>query len=277
MSDRKVSDTKKSGLSAQAEELLREALALEHNATLQKKSPTEVKEDSPLHQITEAAHTITSAARKVGYTKEFILGVHERVTAPMWRIFSPLFGWIIKWYSKVWNRFVFVKAQGSENRKFSRPRATLLFLATIAAVFALTPTKTGRIVRFFTVEPVIDGVMILVSMRTEQFYLNNSEEVDPDENIHAVRGCSVEGKCSETEAVYFRVAPRLAHDIWKLVTHGNPVFVPDHVVAPIAPGVNRCDVTYYGYRMTSSWISRVVRALQIYPTMVEASCEMVSK
>jgi hypothetical protein len=74
------------------------------------------------------------------------------------------------------------------------------------------------------------------------------------------------------DAAYFRVQPRLAHDVWKLVAYGNPVYVPDHIVAPIAPGLNECHVTYYGYRMTSSWIARILRSLQFYPTMLEAKC-----
>ena len=72
-----------------------------------------------------------------------------------------------------------------------------------------------------------------------------------------------------------RVKPRLAHDFWKLVNYGNPFYVPDHVVAPIAPGVNQCQVTYYGYRMTSSWISRLLRSLEFYPVMLEANCRYI--
>jgi hypothetical protein len=53
------------------------------------------------------------------------------------------------------------------------------------------------------------------------------------------------------------------------------VYVPDHIVAPIAPGLNECHVTYYGYRMTSSWIARVLRSLQFYPTMLEAKCTYI--
>jgi len=130
----------------------------------------------------------------------------------------------------------------------------------------------GDAVRFFTMEPLIDGVLITFTKKVETFYLNNSQEVDPEANVHSVRGCKHAGQCSEKDAVYFKVLPRLSHDVWKLVTYGNPIYVPDHVVAPIAPGVNKCEVTYYGYRMTSSWIARLMRSFQLYPTMLEATC-----
>jgi hypothetical protein len=113
---------------------------------------------------------------------------------------------------------------------------------------------------------------MLVSKHTEEFFLNHSEEIDPLGNIHSVRGCRHRGECTEADAVYFRILPRLSHDIWKLFVHENPLYVPDHVVAPIAPGVNKCEVTYYGYRVTSSGIARLLRSLEVYPTLLEANC-----
>jgi hypothetical protein len=145
-------------------------------------------------------------------------------------------------------------------------------IATVLALSVFTNTWLGSAVRFFTVEPVVDGVLIGLSKRTETFYLSQSDEIDPENNIHSVRGCRKRGECAEVDAAYFRVQPRLSHDIWKLWMYGNPVYVPDHIVAPIAPGLNECHVTYYGYRMTSSWIARVLRSLQFYPTMLEAKC-----
>ncbi|HMO17245.1 MAG TPA: hypothetical protein PKA63_04455 [Oligoflexia bacterium] len=91
-------------------------------------------------------------------------------------------------------------------------------------------------------------------------------------NTHAVLGCRLREEYSESDAVYFRVKPRLSHDIWKLINYGNPIYVPDHVVAPIAPGINECSVTYYGYRMTSSWSSRLMRSMEFYPVLLETTC-----
>jgi hypothetical protein len=148
----------------------------------------------------------------------------------------------------------------------------VVVVVTVLALSIFTNTWLGSAVRFFTVEPVVDGVLIGLSKRTETFYLTQSDEIDPENNIHSVRGCRKRGECAEVDAAYFRVQPRLSHDIWKLLMYGNPVYVPDHIVAPIAPGLNECHVTYYGYRMTSSWIARVLRSLQFYPTMLEAKC-----
>jgi hypothetical protein len=143
---------------------------------------------------------------------------------------------------------------------------------TVVFLLSLTPTWPGEAIRFVTYEPLMDGFLMALTYRTEVYYLNSTEELDPANNVHSVRGCHYAGECAEHDAVYFRVRPRLSHDIWKLILYGNPIYVPDHIIAPIAPGVNECHVTYYGYRLTASYIARLVRSMQIYPTMLEASC-----
>lgn len=219
------------------------------------------------------ADEIVQAKRQVYNIKETFLGFYERFIAPFWRIVAPLFRWIGVLYSKLWRRYAFRTDPTSGERVLSRKRSSLLIGFTVAFILAFTPTGIGDAIRFVTIEPLTDGFLMAVSKRTEVFFLNTSEEIDPDGNIHSVRGCKSQGECSEQDAAYFRIRPRLAHDIWKLIEYGNPIYVPDHVVAPIAPGVNRCEVTYYGYRMTSSWISRLLRSLEVYPIMLEATCK----
>lgn len=208
--------------------------------------------------------------------RESYFALYERILRPLWKFIRPSFGWIIQIYSRLWNRFAFRTDQTTGERVISRRRAGAVIIVTVLFVAGFTPTYPGEVVRFFTVEPLSDGVLMALTKRTERFFLNSSEEVDPDGNIHSVRGCRIEGECGERDAVYFRIHPRLSHDVWKLVTYGNPIYVPDHVVAPIAPGVNRCEVTYYGYRLTSSWISRLLRSLEMYPTLLETSCTSLS-
>ena len=91
-----------------------------------------------------------------------------------------------------------------------------------------------------------------------------------------MRGTITEENRGTDDALYLCILHRLSHDIWNLVTKGNPNFVTDHVVAPIAPGNNKCEVTYYGYRLSSSWTSRLMRQLEFYPTLLEAKCTSIA-
>ena len=222
--------------------------------------------------IRELNENVSFIRRTVGATRTVIGGVLSTILYPVWRVLGPPVTWLGGIYLSLWNRFAYSVDRSTNERKLSRARSSLVVIATVLALSVFTNTWLGSAVRFFTVEPVVDGVLIGLSKRTETFYLSQSDEIDPENNIHSVRGCRKRGECAEVDAAYFRVQPRLSHDIWKLWMYGNPVYVPDHIVAPIAPGLNECHVTYYGYRMTSSWIARVLRSLQFYPTMLEAKC-----
>ncbi len=225
--------------------------------------------------IKELGENLSFFRRTVVDIKEGCAGIFENVLRPLWSIIGPPFNLAARIYRKIWRRFAYYTDKKSGNRVLSRRRSGVVAAITLFFIVMVSPTGIGHSIRFFTVEPIIDAALMATSMRTEIFYLNHSEEIDPDENIHSVRGCKSEGICTERDAAYFRVRPRLSHDIWKLIKYDNPIYVPDHVVAPIAPGVNKCTVTYYGYRMTSSWIARLLRSLQFYPTMLECTCNYI--
>jgi hypothetical protein len=229
-------------------------------------------EGSLASSIRELNENISWLRRAIITTKQIVTGLGSTVLAPAWRLVKPPFSWLWRKYTAVWHRFAYVRTGVNGELVLSRTRSSFLVLLTVALLSVFTNTRLGEAVRFVTIEPVIDGAMMAASLRTEIFYLTQSQEIDPEGNVHSVRGCRTRGECSEVDAAYFRVSPRLSHDIWKLCVHGNPIYVPDHAVSPIAPGLNECRVTYYGYRMTSSWIARVLRSLQVYPTMLEASC-----
>ena len=208
-------------------------------------------------------------------TREVVAGLHGHIVAPVWRVVRPPLLYLGSSYKRIWDRCAYRIDRQTNQRVLSRTRSTVVVSVTVLALSVLTDTRLGEAVRFVTVEPIVDAILIGCSKRTETFYLAQSNEIDPDNNIHSVRGCRRRGVCAESDAAYFRVQPRLSHDIWKLVEYGNPMYVPDHIVAPIAPGLNECEVTYYGYRMSSSWIARVLRSLQFYPTMLEAKCRYI--
>jgi hypothetical protein len=233
---------------------------------------TTTDEGTVATSLRELNENITWLRRSVNATRQVLSGLYEHVGAPVWRVVRPPLLFIVRLYRAIWRRCAYVRHPSTGEPVISRARSSIIIVGTITFLALFTDTRLGEAVRFVTVEPVVDGVLMAVSLRTETFYLTQSDEIDPQGNIHSVRGCRRLGECSEVDAAYFRVAPRLAHDVWKLIVHGNPLYVPDHAVSPIAPGVNQCQVTYYGYRMTSSWIARILRSLQVYPTMLEASC-----
>ena len=261
-------------VSTQVDDLLEKAQRLSAQARTQGEQNADSSSalSDAVESIKSTSETIGAVGRFAHSSKETFLGVHERILGPLWSLISPPLKWVMASYKKLWNRHAFSTDAKTGARVLSRKRSSFIIALTIVVGSVFTPTSLGDAIRFVTVEPFIDGILMSLTKKTETFYLNNSEEVDHEGNVHAVRGCRHAGQCTEKDAAYFRVRPRLAHDIWKFVTYGNPIYVPDHVVAPIAPGVNKCEVTYYGYRMTSSWISRLIRSMQFYPTMLEASC-----
>jgi hypothetical protein len=236
---------------------------------------TQAPEGNIAETITELNENLTFLRRCITSANVVASGLRSNVFAPIWRIVSPVAAFVTRLYLAVWNRLAYSTNRETGERTLSRTRSSVVVVATILFLSIFTNTQLGSAVRFVTVEPITDAILIALSKRTEIFYLTQSDEIDPENNIHSVRGCRKRGECAETDAAYFRVQPRLMHDLWKLIAYGNPVYVPDHIVAPIAPGVNECHVTYYGYRMTSSWIARILRSLQFYPTMLEAKCTYV--
>lgn len=259
-----------------ADELLESARELKR----QTQAIANKRGEKPRNKISETLHSVDenlSYFRKLLYTcKETYLGLMDRFGKPLVSLLGPLLRWLFSTYRRFWNRYSYYTDRATGERVFSRKRSSLVIGLSIAVASIFTPTALGDAVRFATTEPVFDAFLMSISKKTELFYLNNSQEIDPEANEHAVRGCRTMGQCTENDAIYFRVKPRLSHDIWKLIVYGNPIYVPDHVIAPIAPGVNRCEVTYYGYRMTSSWISRLLRSFQVYPTMLETNCTAVT-
>lgn len=259
--------------------LLKRAEELQARAKSNTTQPQPARRENTLTDLIETSQSIAdnlSFFRRLLYNiKEGYLGFHQKFLVPLWTIFGPVLTRAGRLYGRFWNRFVYRTSKATGERELSRARAGIAVALTIAALSIFTPTYLGNAVRFVSIEPFFDGFLMLVSKRVDTFYLNSTEEVDPDGNVHSVRGCRREGQCSELDAVYFRIKPRLSHDMWKLINTGNPIYVPDHVVAPIAPGVNRCEVIYYGYRMTSSWISRLLRSLEVYPIMLDAKCTYI--
>jgi hypothetical protein len=254
-----------------------------------------------LDDISVVAKGFRWIGQKASEVKQAFEGLGDLpVIGPVFKHTGNAIGWAAKSYVSLWDNVVYKKDKGesktswgkkfgfipwretetirepSGEKTFSKKRASAMLAATFALASAFTPTIVGEAVRFMTVEPAVDAASMMLTLRKDTFYLSESQELDPAHNMHQVKGTRVEDGRSTADAVYFRVRHRLSHDVWNMAVHGNPNYVTDHVVAPIAPGINKCEVTYYGYRMSSSWTSRMMRSLEIYPTMLEAKCNSIT-
>jgi hypothetical protein len=131
--------------------------------------------------------------------------------------------------------------------------------------FTLAGTALGLYILPTVIVSVFSAVLLLTTMRTEEVFLNSSEEIDPAGDVHNIKGCTAI-RCSEQNSVYYHVRPDFVHDVYAW-TKGRWAFYPDNVAAVVAPGVNSCTVTSYGFRM------RLLRGWGIYPDILDATCE----
>ena len=80
-----------------------------------------------------------------------------------------------------------------------------------------------------------------------------------------VVGCD-EFPCSDSNSVSFKVDDSWFHDARHFILHGTP-FRPDAVAAAVPPVVNKCEVTYYGWRWRP-----ISRTIDLWPRLLEAQC-----
>lgn len=162
-----------------------------------------------------------------------------------------LSGWIGQTYNaKVWQRF----AKNADG-KYTQKRFISTVLGTFLALWLLPSA-------------VLTGWQIGLSQLTwqnETLYLTSAEEVDPENEIHSIRGCRAI-PCSEADSVYFRVRSTWLHSAYSYWNRGH-AFYPEEVAGVIAPGVNKCEVVSYGIR-----VKALMRGWGIYPDMLDAVC-----
>jgi hypothetical protein len=169
-----------------------------------------------------------------------------KLGAPL-RWLGSLFGWYKR---RIWNRYT-RNAAGEQTAK----RVGLTFAGTLVFLWLLPGIIAG----------VFSTVLIATTLHTETAFLTQTEEIDPDGDVHSIKGCRAI-PCSESDAIYYRVRPDWAHSFYSYFTTGGPFF-PDLTASVVAPGVNKCSVTSYGFRM------RLLRGWGIYPDMLDATCE----
>ncbi len=232
------------------DDLLSKAKKLRDRSDNAQKSNKEQRESSAFHEasrhISDMHKTYTQVTGTIGW-------LYTNIISPV--INHPWIGKPFQWYRALWERIVYTK----ENQ-FSKRRAGILVLATIAFVWTVPSLLNG------TVEFIWDTGRMAVSYKKDEiWYLGKSQEIDAAGNIFSAQGCE-SVQCSDQTSIYFRIKPSLAHHIWSFYHNGN-VFFPDYVAAGIQNDINKCEVTGYGVR----W-KFLVRNWDVYPQILSVNC-----
>jgi hypothetical protein len=175
---------------------------------------------------------------------------HDRAHGPLSRLVRIIKATALWYKRRIWDRYTV-----NEDEKRTPKRVAATVFATLLALY-LIPTA---------LHATWQGGLMALTWRDEIVYLNAAEEVDPDGDVHSIRGCR-EIPCRESDSIYFRVRPTWMHDVYALITRGT-VFYPDYVASVVAPGVNRCEVVSYGIRVRA-----LMRGWDIFPDMLDAVC-----
>ena len=182
------------------------------------------------------------------------------VGLPIWRVVRWPFWKLFNLYRRVWSLVVYQRDE-FENLRFSKVRAgTFLSASAFFLYFMLFP------ILFLVGETVSYGLTV---QKNEVVYLHNSQEIDSVENTHSVQGAT-RLPLNEDDSFYFRVDSTLFNHLWSLWHKGN-IFYTDYVAAAIPPGVNKCVITSYGFRLKT-----LMRRMEIYPHLLSASCQPVN-
>jgi len=163
---------------------------------------------------------------------------------------SEKIGRLLGWYKKLWIKFTHNKYEEFVYKKGAAMAAVTL------AVLIIIPTVAGLIFK---------TTYYLATYKKESIYLIQSEEIYPDDNTWAVRGCYSKN-CDSDSSLYYRIEPSLFHHLWSLGHNGN-IFLPDTIGSSVPTGLTRCEVVSYGIR------TRVLMSFHIYPSILKITCE----
>lgn len=174
---------------------------------------------------------------------------------PIRGVLASIGGALFGWYRRLWSLFVY-KRDPYGDLVFSKKYAGLFIVATFTAFYSA----------YMVAGFAFDATLYATTHKTDEvIYLTNSQEIDPENNIHSVQGCT-SLPCDDESSIYFRIDPTPFNHVWSLISNHN-VFYPDYISAAVPPGVNRCTVSSYGVRL-----KLMMRGLDIYPYILRASC-----
>lgn len=189
----------------------------------------------------------------IKYVVQMVLSVisfiWSLIGAPIIFIYAR-FRSLFLWYRKLW-----VKSTHNKYGEFVYTRGVAMAAATITSIIVM-PT----IVCLF-----LQTAYYFATYKKENIYLIQSEEIYPDNNTWAVRGCYTEN-CDSDSSLYYRIEPSLFHHLWN-IGHSGSIFLPDAIGSSVPTGLTQCEVVSYGVR------ARVLMTLHIYPSILKITCE----
>jgi hypothetical protein len=150
-------------------------------------------------------------------------------------------------------------------RTASRITTAFLLSAALPSIMGVPLGAPARTVIGGAAETVSDAARMTFFMEKHQkMFLNDEHISDPVHNTWIVKGMTKQGGDWDKDGITLRAKHSLMNDIWNFAHKGDPFFMPDRVVAPVAPGnQTEYDVTYYGAR----W--RLAYWLQNYPDVLD--------
>lgn len=157
---------------------------------------------------------------------------------------------LFRWYKKIWVHYTHNKYD-----EFVYKKGATMVVATLAALIIIP-----CIAKLF-----FDTGYYLATHKKESIYLIQSEEISPDDNIWAVRGCYTKD-CDSESSLYYRIKPSLFNYLWS-IGHNGTIFLPDAIGASVPTGLTKCEVDSYGIRL------RVLMMFNIYPSVLKIMCE----
>lgn len=176
----------------------------------------------------------------------FFLSIIKGIVQAAGRFFAA----ILTWYKKLWVRLTHNKYEEFVyKRGLAMAAATLIFIILIPTMGML----------------IFQGAYYLLTYKKDSIYLIQSEEIYPDDNIWAVRGCYTK-VCDSNTSLYFRIRPSLFHHLWSVSHHGS-IFLPDVIGSSVPTGLTKCEIISYGLRL------KIMMYLDIYPSILEINCE----
>lgn len=191
--------------------------------------------------------------RAIKWMAQYLIGftwIWQYILYPIISRVFRLYKWTANGYMKIWNKFVY-----TSEGVFSRFRAAMLIIMTCLSIYVI-PNMI-----FLSMH----GVLYSFTAQREVIYLTNSQEIDAENDIHAIKGCEFL-PCNNDNSVYYRVSPTNFAHAYSIFTEFS-FFYPDLVASVVAPGLNKCTVDSYGIR-----IKTLMRKGDLYPWMLNAEC-----
>ncbi len=232
------------------------------NANADSATPPSEKDPSVMENIATIADGIRKTGKTLGDAKEALGGFWDRVKPVVDFIAAPI-KWMAGVWGGIWNKHAYTTDKETGERHLSRNRAGAILSATFLAAVALTPTVPGEMIRDWTVDPMIDAPIMLVTRNHDTLYNARVQEVSPD--VYRLQGCFSQ-VCTPENTATFNIEGRVSHGMWQLLDKGNPFFVPDRVAAAVPNSANKCEIHSYSVR------ARISKYVPIFPQVLDIEC-----